>query len=414
MARASALQRHLSLPLFTFYGLGSILGAGIYALVGKVAGDAGMFTPIAFVISALLAAFTGLSYAELASRFPRSGGEAIYVFKAFRIPKFSLIVGIFAALAATVSAAALSTAFVGYLRVFVPLNYELAIVLVVLCAAVIAAWGIRQSAFATAAMTLIEIGGLFLIVWVGRHGLASVGERLPELVPSLEFGVWQGILVGAFIAFYAFIGFEDMANVAEEVKDPHRTIPRGIILAVIGATSLYCIVALTAVLSLSGAELSSTDAPLAMLYERETGNAPVLITFISLFAIVNGLLVQIIMASRVVYGLSKECWIPSICGYVNPRTHTPLVATALITGIIIALALWLPLATLAQITSLIILVIFAIVNVACIRIKLRDPNPKGVRTFPMAVPVLGFVVIVIFVIARAALLFVENGVGVGH
>ena len=414
MAHAPALQRNLSLPLFTFYGLGSILGAGIYALVGKVAGDAGMFTPVAFVISAVLAAFTGLSYAELASRFPRSGGEAIYVFKAFRLPQISLIVGIFVALAATVSAAALSTAFVGYLRVFVPLQYQWAIVLVVCLAALVAAWGIRQSALVTATMTIIEICGLLLIIWVGRHGLASVGERLPELIPPLEFGVWQGILVGAFIAFYAFIGFEDMANVAEEVRDPHRTLPWGIILAIAASTSLYCIVALTAVLSLSGTELASTEAPLALLYERGTGNTPVLITFISLFAIVNGLLVQIIMASRVVYGLSMQRWIPSVLGYVHPRTHTPLVATVLIAAIVLTLALWLPLATLAQTTSLIVLLIFALVNAACIRIKLRDPHPAGVRTFPLIVPVLGFVVIISFLAIRLVLFVLENGLVAGH
>tara|TARA_Y100000310_G_scaffold345016_2_gene461190 strand:- start:773 stop:1987 length:1215 start_codon:yes stop_codon:yes gene_type:complete len=399
------LKRRLTLPLFTFYGLGSILGAGIYALVGKVAGEAGMFTPISFLIAASLAALTGFSYAELSSRYPKSGGEAIYVSKAFGIKQFSTLIGLLVVLSAIVSSSALMNAFFGYLEIFIPAQRDLTIITVSLVAGGIAMWGIKESAMAATIFTLIEIGGLFLIMWVGRDALLSFPTEISSFVPPSENAVWVGILTGAFIAFYASIGFEDMANVAEEVKDPHRNLPLGIMLAIVGSTLLYCIVSIVAVLSLPPEVLSSTDAPLAMVYENATGSKPVIITFIGLFAVANGILVQIVMGSRILYGLSKKDMLPDALSKVNHKTHTPIVATGLVTLIILVLALWFDLSRLAQITSLIVLVIFAIVNLACMRVKLKDPHPKDVQTFPFVIPFLGFCSIVLFVTYRIWIYF---------
>jgi len=406
MPKTAKLQRRLSLPLLTFYGLGSILGAGIYALVGKVAGEAGLFTPVAFLVGAVLVGFTGFAYAELSARFPRAGGEAVYAQKAFGVRALTVFIGILAVLAATVSAAALSNAFVGYLQVFIDAPRSVTIFITVIVAACVVSWGIKESALATAVMTLIEIAGLIIIVWVGRESLMEFPARVPELIPPLHGDIWKGILVGAFIAFYAFIGIEDMANVAGEVKDPQRTMPRGIILAIVSSTVLYMLVAVVAVLALAPAELAGTEAPFSLLYERNTGSAPTLITFISLFAIVNGLLVQLIMGSRMLYGLSSNRWIPSFLDTVNPFTHTPIRATLFITIVVLCFALWLPLVKLAQITSFFILVIFATVNLACVRMKMINPHPKGVRTYPMVIPLIGFVVIVSFIGFRVWMLFV--------
>ncbi len=401
----ATLKRRLTLPLFTFYGLGSILGAGIYALVGKVAGSAGMFTPISFLIAASLAALTGFSYAELSSRYPKSGGEAIYVSKAFGIKQFSTLIGLLVVLSAIVSSSALMNAFFGYLEVFIPAQRDMTIIIVSLCAAGIAMWGIKESAMAATILTLIEISGLFLIMWVGRDALLSFPTQISDFVPPSESAIWVGILSGAFIAFYASIGFEDMANVAEEVKDPHRNLPLGIMFAIVGSTLLYCIVSIVAVLSLPADVLSSTDAPLAMVYENATGSKPVIITFIGLFAVANGILVQIVMGSRILYGLSKKDMLPDVLSKVNPKTHTPIVATGFVTFIILVLALWFDLSRLAQITSLIVLIIFAIVNLACMRVKLKDPKPKDVQTFPFVIPLLGFCSIVLFVAYRAYIYF---------
>ncbi len=397
MTAPHELKRSLSLTAITFYGLGTILGAGIYVLVGKVAGYAGLYAPFAFLVAAVLAAFTGLSYAELCARYPKSAGVALYTHHGFGRRRLSVTLGFLIILTGLVSAATLANGFVGYLQVFVAAPDWLVITLLVLALGALAAWGIEESAFAAIAITLIELGGLLLILAVAGGSLRELPARLPELVPPFEAAAWQGILLGAFLAFYAFIGFEDMVNVAEEVKDPTRNLPRGILWALAAATVLYMLVALTAVLALPPAELAATRVPLALVYERATGSAPTLISLISLFAVVNGALVQIVMGSRVLFGMSREGWLHRALGHVHLRTRTPLAATALVTAAVLALALWLPLVTLAQVTSYVILVVFAIINLALVRIKRRTPRPAAIRVYPLWVPLAGFVTTTAFV-----------------
>lgn len=391
MADRVELKRTLSLPLLTLYGLGTILGAGIYVLVGKVAETAGMLAPVSFVLAALLAGLTGLSYAELAARHPKSAGEAVYVQDGLRVRALSILVGWLIVLTGVVSAATIANGFVGYLRLFVSLPDGLVITLLVLALGALAAWGIAESVAAASVITLIEIGGLLLILAAAGASLSTLPARLPELIPPLDGAVWRGVLLGAFLAFYAFIGFEDMVNVAEEVRDPTRNLPRAILLAIGVSTLLYLLVALVAVLALPPQELARSRAPLALIYERATGGAPTLIGLVSLFAVVNGALIQTIMAARVLYGMSRAGWLHGAFGRVHPRTRTPLLATACVTASVLILALWLPLVTLAKATSLIILVVFALINLALVRIKRRLPRPAGIRVYPLWIPLLGFV-----------------------
>ena len=403
MEKPPALRRSISLPLLTLYGLGSILGAGIYALVGKVAAEAGIFTPLSFLIAALLAAFTGFTYAELSSRFPKTGAEAVFAQKAFHIKPLSLLIGLLVATSAIVSSGTLSNAFVGYLQVFVDISRPMATFLTVTAVTVIAVWGIKQSAWTAAVLTFIEVAGLIIIIWVGRNSFGDFPAQFSAAVESFENTFWVGIMVGAFLAFYAFIGFEDMVNVAEEVKNPERNLPLAIILAIIFTTIFYSLIALVAVLSLPLADLAATNAPLALIYERTTGSDPILITFISLFAIVNGIMVQIIMASRILYGLSKRGWLPDSLCYVSPKTRTPVIATVLIGLIILILALTFSLVRLAEITSFVILTVFALMNLGLIVIKVKDPKPKKATTFPIFIPILGFLTITAFITFRAYL-----------
>ena len=402
MAQPVELKRTLSLTQITFYGLGTILGAGIYVLVGKVAGDAGMYAPVSFVVAAVLAVLTGLSYAELCARYPKSAGVAFYTHQGFGRQHLSVTAGFLIILTGLVSAATLVNGFVGYLQVFVAAPDWIVITLLVLALGALAAWGIDESVFAASAITLIEVGGLLLILFVAGGSLADLPARLPELIPPLDASAWHGVLLGTFLAFYAFIGFEDMVNVAEEVKRPERNLPRAILIAIGVSTLLYLLVSLVAVLALPPAELSQTRAPLALIYERTTGSAPTLISVISLFAVVNGALVQIIMGSRVFYGMSREGWLHRALGHVHVRTRTPLLATALVTALVLVLALWLPLVTLAKATSFIILIVFAIINLALARIKLRVSRPDGVRTYPMWVPVAGFLTTIALVLFQLA------------
>lgn len=398
MNKPVALKRSLSLWHMTFYGLGTIIGAGIYVLIGKVAASAGMYAPVSFLVAALLAGLTGLSYAELAARHPKSAGEAVYIQDGFRWRPLSMLVGGLIILAGVVSAATIANGFVGYLHVFIDAPDWLAITLLVLVLGALAAWGIAESVMAASAITLVEIGGLLLVLAVAGGSFADLPVRLPELIPPFEVPVWQGILLGAFLAFYAFIGFEDMVNVAEEVKNPTRNLPLAILLVMGISTALYLLVALVAVLALPPAELAASHAPLALIYERATGSPPVLISLVSLFAVVNGALIQIIMASRVFYGMSRAGWLHAVFGRVHWRTRTPLLSTAIVTALVLVLALWLPIVTLAKATSLIVLVVFTLVNLALVRIKRRAPKLKRGPCFPLWVPLTGLLASGVFVL----------------
>ncbi|GIK25477.1 MAG: amino acid permease [Rhodocyclales bacterium] len=391
MAEPVALRRTLTLPLLTLYGLGTILGAGIYVLVGEVAGIAGMHAPLAFAVAAVVAAFTAFSYAELAARHPFSAAEAVYVQEGFGLAWLSIGVGALVLFAALASAAALANGFAGYLRLFLDVPPWASILVVLLALGVLAAWGIHESARAATVATLIEIGGLLLVVAVSGEGLLALPQRLPELAPPLQAGAWPGIFLAAFVAFFAFIGFEDMANVAEEVKEPERTMPRAILLALAIATVLYLLVSLAAVLTLSRAELAGHAAPLALMYAKATGREPALIGVIALFAVTNGALVLLIRAARVLHGMSVRGWLPAALGRVHPSRRTPLAATAAVTLATLALALALPLVSLARATSAAILVVFVLINLALLRIRRRAPAPPGVRTYPAAVPLAGCV-----------------------
>lgn len=391
MQEPVALRRTLTLPLLTFYGLGTILGAGIYVLVGEVAGIAGMHAPLAFAVAAVVAAFTAFSYAELAARHPASAAEAVYVQEGFGCAWLSMLVGALVLFAALASAAALANGFAGYLRLFVAAPAWLAIVAALLALGALAAWGMHESARVAAAATLIEIGGLLLVVAVSGEGLLALPQRLPELAPPLQAGAWPGIFLAAFVAFFAFIGFEDMANVAEEVVAPERTMPRAILWALAIATALYLLVSLAAVLSLSQSELAGTAAPLALMYAKATGREPVLIGIVALFAVINGALVLLIRAARVLHGMSARGWLPAAFGRVHPVRRTPMLATAVVTAATLFLALALPLVSLARATSAAILVVFALINLALLRIRRRAPAPPGVRVYPALVPLAGFV-----------------------
>jgi amino acid transporter len=375
--------------LLTFYGLGTIIGAGIYVLIGEVAGKAGMFAPISFLLAATIAGFTAFSYAELSSRLPRSAGEAVYIQEAFHRPWLSRLTGWSVVVIGIVSSATIATGFVGYLQVFVSMPEWLAIIALIVGLGLIAAWGIRESVWLATSITLIEIGGLAYVVLMSGDALLTLPTRWPALIPSLDSAVWGGILVGAVLAFYAFIGFEDMVNVAEEVNDAPRTLPRAIILALVISSCLYLLIAMVAVLALPTEQLAASNAPLAAMLASSGQGHSQLISAISIVAVVNGAMIQIIMASRVLYGMGRTQLAPAILASVHPRTRTPLLATGLVSLAILILALWLPLVALAQLTSMVTLVVFASVNLALIAFKRRRAAGSAFINTPLWLPYVG-------------------------
>ena len=386
-----SLRREVGLTLFALFGTGNIIGAGIYVLVGKVVGEAGLLAPLAFVLAAVIAGLTGLSYGELAARYPVSAGEAVYLHKAFGRRGLSMTVGFLIALAGLVSAATMARGFVGYFNQFVAADAALTIVVLISLLTLIAIRGIAESARAAALLTLVEAGGLLWIIVVASPNVVQLADMpVADFIPAGS-PAWQCIFAAAFLAFFAFIGFEDMVSIAEEVRDPERNMPRGIGLAFVISTTLYLLVTVVSIATLPIDELARSDAPLADVYRVATQGSVVFISLIGLVAVINGALIQIIKAARVFYGMSCNGWLPPFFGVVNARTHTPLPSTLVAGGIVLALALLLPLVSLAKLTSAMVLVVFTLVNLALIRIRRFGPAPAGAWSVPAWVPWLGAV-----------------------
>jgi len=399
----ACLKRSLSLPLTTFYGLGNILGAGIYVLIGAVIARAGDFAPLSFLVASLLACLTAFSYAELSARYPLSAGEAVYVQEGIGIRGVSVLVGLLIILAGIVSAATILHGFAGYLQVFIALPEVLVLLLLVLVLGGLAAWGINQSVMVSALITLVEIAGLVLVIGVAAPGLSMAGFDTAVFTSLGKVDTWSGVFAGGFLAFYAFIGFEDMVNVAEEVKQPERNLPRAILLALLVSSLLYFMVALVATTSVPGALLAESDAPLAYLYQYVTGREPVTITLIGMLAVINGALVQIIMASRVCYGMGRKGWLPVLFGKVHAVTQTPVIATAAISLLVLAMAWWFPIEILAKTTSFLLLMVFSLVNLSLWRLKRAGLQPGGILCVPRWVPATGCAVSSAFIVIQAML-----------
>ena len=386
------LKRSVSLIMLTLYGLGTTVGAGIYVLVGKVAGASGVFAPLAFLVAALVAGITALSFGQLVARFPRSAGEAIYVKQAFQRPWVSFVVGLMVVFVGLVSSATIINGVIGYAQNLVSLPAWLLMLLIIGLLVSIAAWGISESVMVAGIITVLEVGGLLVIVWYGRGSLDIDAYRAAvAAAPPWSAVGWHGVAVGAVLAFYAFIGFEDMVNLAEETRDAPRTVPRAILLTLVLTTGLYVLVSVVSIAAMPLSELAASAAPLSDLFTRLSGVPATAIDGLAVVAVLNGALIQIIMASRVLYGMAREDWLPAIFGSLNMATRTPVFST-LIAGIVVAIfAFTLPLVTLAEITSLFTLIIFALINFALLAIRRREAIESSESAPIPPLPLLGMV-----------------------
>ncbi|MCF6305734.1 MAG: amino acid permease [Rhodobacteraceae bacterium] len=400
MADQPALQRVVSLPLLVLYGLGVTIGAGIYVLVGETAAQAGMFAPMSFVLAAIVMAFSAGTFAELSSRFPQSAGEAIYVDRAFGKNWLTLLTGGIVILSAIVAAATITLGGAGYVAALIDLPATVIIVTIVLLMGGIAAWGVKQSVIFAAVFTVLEIIGLLVIIAAGFYAQPDILTRLPEVIPDFGDSIALGaIFTTSIIAFFAFIGFNDLVNLVEETKNPARNMPLAILLTLVIASGLYFAVVSVAVLSLPLAELAEAKAPIGLLFESLTGASPVTITLIAVVATLNGIVIQIIMASRVLYGLGKQGRIPGFFAKINTKTKTPLQSTVLVTVIILALALFFPIGSLAETTTRLILFVFSLINLSLIILKIKaTPTPDKIYTVRIWVPIGGFLTCLIMLI----------------
>ncbi|MEM9230771.1 MAG: amino acid permease, partial [Pseudomonadota bacterium] len=289
------LRRSLNTPLLTLYGLGVTVGAGIYVLVGTTVSVAGAYAPVSFLVAALVVAFTAFSYAELSTRFPVSAGEAAYVEHGFQSGILATVVGLAVALSGMVSASAVAIGAASYLQNLVPGSETVLIIGIVALMGAVALWGITQSVAVAAVITIVELGGLLLVVIWGFGAAEPSGIDLREMIPPLTGPHWAGIGAASLLAFFAFVGFEDMVNVAEEVKDPVSVLPKSIVLTLIIASILYLATTAAVLMVVPMDALASSAAPLTLVFAGAPSSIQQSFSFVAIVATVNGVLIQMIM-----------------------------------------------------------------------------------------------------------------------
>ncbi len=261
--KSTELDRTLTFTQLLFYGVGTILGLGIYVILGKVGGDAGRLAPFAFLIAAFLAAFTGLSYGELSARIPKSAGEVNYVYRAFGWNWLARLTGWLIVISAIVSTATVVNGYVGYFQVYIELPGWVIITGVTLILGGVAIKGISESVFTIMVITVIEVAGLLFVIFAGRDYLMEFPGEWRSFLPQMVAEDWGMVFSGAFLAFFAFIGFEDLVNVSEESKNPAKDMPRAIIYSLAILTILYILVAIIGTMALGAEALGKSKAPMA-------------------------------------------------------------------------------------------------------------------------------------------------------
>lgn len=391
------LKRALGLPALVFYGVGVILGAGIYSILGQAAGEAGKALWLSLLLASLAAALTALSYAELATMFPRAGADYVYLRNAW--PERRGLAGsvgwaLVASRAATVATVAL--AFAGYARLFFEAPAWLVAGLLIVISAGVNLAGIRQASWANILFTLIEAGGLVALV--------VVGIREPAFAQAFLAAPHAGVLAGAGLIFFAFLGFEDIANLAEEAKRPGRDLPRAILLALAISTLLYILVAVASVALLDPERLAASSSPLAEAVREAAPALAGALGGIALFATANTALIALLAASRFLVGMGREGDAPAAFARTLERRKTPAYGIAFAT---VAALAFLPLGgvgVVGSIASLLALLAFAMTNVALARLRYLMPErerpfrvPIAIGRFPV-LPALGVAAILVLLV----------------
>jgi APA family basic amino acid/polyamine antiporter len=399
------LHRSIGPTQLALYGLGSMLGAGIYGLIGQAAGIAGNAVWLAFIASLVVALLTALSYASIISRYPRAAGAAYVTQRAYKIPMLSFVVGIAVVCSGLTSVATQSrvlAANIAQIFGWQSIPVEFIAVGFLLLLAGIAFRGIRESMWVNVLCTIIEAAGLLIVIAVGFSYWGSVNLlEVPTGLGSDAF--FLIILNGAVLTFFAFLGFEDTINVAEECRDPETTMPIGLIAAMVMAAILYIAVAITAVSVVPYGELAKAPSPLTAVVGKAAPAFPAFVfTFITIFAVANTALVNYVTASRLVYGMSRQGLLPTFLGRVHHSTKTPHVAIFVLFAVLAPLALYGTIGNLAAATVLLLLTVFCVVNAALVVLQRRKSEPHGKFEVPAFVPALGAVVCLVLIAVRVS------------
>lgn len=399
------LRRSIGTTQLALYALGSMVGSGIYGLIGKAAGEAGSAVWLSFLVALFAALLTSLSYASLGSRYPRAGGAAYVTDRAFGLPVLSFTIGLALVASGLTSIATQSKIFAAIIADIAGLEAlpptAIAIGFLLILSGVVFR-GIRESMWVNVVCTLMEVSGLLLVIASGLSywGTVDYFEVPPE---RADAGLALIVLQASVLTFFAFIGFEDAINVAEECRDPERTIPRGLVIATLSAAVLYVAVSITAVSVVPWRELAAAPSPLTAVMQRSMPSLPAeVMSFIALFSVANTALVNYVTASRMIYGMAGQGLLPSFIGRVHETRRTPHIAIAALLGLLLLLAIAGQIADLAAATVLLLLVVFITVNASLVVLKRRPGEARGRFEIPIVLPIVGIGVCAILLITRLA------------
>lgn len=389
-APSTALKRAVTGPMLLLFILGDVLGAGVYALAGTIAGQVGGAIWVPLLVALCFALLTAGSYAELVTKYPHAGASAVFAGKAFNSPLISFLVGFCMLAAGVTSAAGLSLAFAGdYLAPFIDVSPHLAALVFLVIIALLNARGIKESLTANLVMTVIEVSGLIIVVlaaaWFFRSGQADIGRAI-----EFKAGINPAfaVLSAALLAFYSFVGFETSANLAEEIRDVRKTYPRALFAALLIAGAIYMAVGIAAASVMPVEQLVTSSAPLLEVVKASgLGIPPLLFAFIALVAVANGALLTMIMSSRLTYGMARQGLLPKALSSVLPQRRTPWLAILATTAVAVVLTLTGSLATLAQTVVLLLLFVFISTNLAVLMLRRDVVQAKHFRV-PTWVPIL--------------------------
>jgi APA family basic amino acid/polyamine antiporter len=414
-SRPSSLKRVIGRRMLLLFIIGDILGAGIYVLVGRVAGHVGGMLWLPFLLAFVLAVLTAAAYSELAGKYSQAAGAALYVSKAFKIPFVTFIVAFAVMMSGVTSAGVSAQAFGGrYLAEFVTLPVIVGALIFLGLVTLVNFVGISESVKVNVTLTVIEGSGLLVIIAIGIYALLT-GEGDPAR--ALEFspraGAFLSVLQGTALAFYALLGFEDSVNLAEETKDPARDFPYALFGGIVVAAVIYMAVAFTAAMLVDTQTLTNSSGPLLEVVKvAGLPFPPKLFALIALFAVANTALMNMIMASRLVYGMACQRVVPSMFANVHPTRGTPWVAILFTTAIAAVLVATGDIGGLAETTVLLLLCVFALVNVSVLVLRRDRVDHEHFRA-PTWMPVLGALVCLILALpitGRDTAVYVRVGV----
>ena len=375
----SSLKKSLGLLSLIFYSVGLIIGAGVYSVIGAAAGKAQENLWISFLLAALVAALTGLSYAELATTFPKAGAEYVYARRAFpRWQSLSFIIGFILTVAVSATACTVALAFAGYLSTFIEVPaFVVAFALLALGTAINLV-GIRESSWINIVFTLIEIAGLVLVIWVGANQPAFFSSFFH---PALN----SGVFAGASLIFFVYLGFEEIANIAEEAKDPARDIPLAILISLVVTTILYVLVAISVITLASPEALAESKVPLLTAIEKVSPRFVGVLGGVALFSTANTVLLSLVAASRMLFGMGRDGAMPHVLAIISKQRKTPWVACL---AVFVIAAAFLPFGNIeiiAKFSSAASLLAFASVSLCLIVLRYTEPGLKRPFKVPLSI-----------------------------